>query len=182
MTPASFPRRLAAFFIDYAVIAAWLAALTAAAFATGLAQSDMDLHSLYDRLQRHALAFGTVTLPIVIGFAAFEASPLQGSPGKRLMGLRVVRVDGAPAGFGATLLRNALKFLPWEIAHLGIWHMPGRPFVDPPAAWNMALWIAALLVAAVYAASLAMGSRRTPYDRIAGVLVSRRYPASPDSA
>jgi uncharacterized RDD family membrane protein YckC len=174
MTPAPPLRRIGAFLVDYAVMAAWLAALTAASFASGFAETGFSLDTLGGRLQAHGLAFATVTAPIVVGFAALEASSLRGTLGKRALGLEVVRRDGAPAGFGRTLIRNAGKFLPWEIAHAGIWYMPGRPFVDEPAVWNLALQALALALAAVYAASIVVGARRTPYDRAAGLAVARR--------
>jgi len=60
---------------------------------------------------------------------------------------------------------------PWEVAHTAIWHTPGQPFVSPPAAWNVAGYTVALGGAAWYVAALFVGSRRTPYDHVAGTRV-----------
>jgi uncharacterized RDD family membrane protein YckC len=49
-------------------------------------------------------------------FVLFELLTGGRSPGKRATGLRVVRTDGGPIGFWASLLRNALRLidlLPW---------------------------------------------------------------------
>ena len=165
-------RRLLAFVVDYLVMAIWLALLTAAAFATG-APDRLSLDTPGGRIIAHLTMFATVTAPIILGFAIMEASPLRGTPGKRVLGLKVMRADGERAGFLRTLIRNGLKFLPWEAAHIAIWYAPGQPFVDRPAAWNVAVWIGALIVALVYATTLFSGAGRTPYDHAAGVTVRR---------
>lgn len=165
-------RRLLAFVVDYLVMAIWLALLTAAAFATG-APDRLGLETSGGRVIAHLTMFATVTAPIILGFAVMEASPLRGTPGKRILGLKVLRAEGDRAGFLRTLIRNGLKFLPWEAAHIAIWYAPGQPFVDPPAAWNMTVWTGALTVALIYVLSLFLGTGRTPYDRAAGLAVRR---------
>jgi uncharacterized RDD family membrane protein YckC len=50
-------------------------------------------------------------LDFVLYFVAFEALFDGRSPGKRLAGLRVVRVGGQPVGFLASLLRNLLRIV-----------------------------------------------------------------------
>lgn len=44
-------------------------------------------------------------------FPVLEASPLQGTPGKRLFAIKVVAANGARAGFGRALARNAAKLV-----------------------------------------------------------------------
>lgn len=166
-------RRLLAFGIDYLVIALWLAGLTAIAFVLE-APERLSLATPGGRIIAHLTMFAAVTAPIMVSFAALEASPLHGTIGKRLTGLRVMREGGGWPGCRRTLIRNVLKFLPWEAAHTAIWYAPGQPFVDPPAAWNLAVWAGALALALIYAASLFFGAGRTPYDRMAGVRVERK--------
>lgn len=172
MTGRAPMRRLLAFVVDYLVMAVWLALLTAAAFATG-APDRLGLETSGGRVIAHLTMFATVTAPVILGFAVMEASPLRGTPGKRILGLKVLRAEGGRAGFLRTLIRNGLKFLPWEAAHIAIWYAPGQPFIDPPAAWNMAVWTGALTVALIYVLSLFLGTGRTPYDRAAGLAVRR---------
>lgn len=162
-------RRILGFLIDNALIAAYLALLTALAFAFG-AGANAGVPD--NRLAAHALAFLTVTAPVIVGFALLEASPLQGTPGKWAVRLRVTDTESRRARFSATLVRNALKFLPWEIAHAGVWHMPGQPFVDPPGWPSLVAWSLSLALAGAYIVSLFTG--RTLYDRIAGLVVSPR--------
>ncbi|WP_339826136.1 RDD family protein [uncultured Arenimonas sp.] len=52
-------------------------------------------------------------------FIAFEASPWQASPGKRLAGLRVVRRDGGRPGPGRVALRFGAGAPSWLLLHVG---------------------------------------------------------------
>lgn len=63
-----------------------------------------------------ALAFALCSLPY---HALFEASRCQGSPGKRLLGLRVTDRGGAPPSLARSLLRNAAGALSWLTLNLG---------------------------------------------------------------
>lgn len=59
-----------------------------------------------------------LVLPFALFFGyhiVFETVGRRQSPGKRLLGLRVVRTDGSPVGFVASLIRNLIRivdFLP----------------------------------------------------------------------
>jgi uncharacterized RDD family membrane protein YckC len=113
----------------------------------------------------------TLTLPVVLYLALSEASQAQATLGKRVLSLRVTATDSRRPTLARSLVRSALKFAPWELAHAAIWHTPGQPFVSPPAPRNVAGHLIALGLAAWYAASLFVGDGRTPYDRVAGTLV-----------
>jgi uncharacterized RDD family membrane protein YckC len=52
--------------------------------------------------------------------AATEVLMQGRSPGKLLLGLRVVRVDGSPADTGELVLRNLLRFVDWMPALFGL--------------------------------------------------------------
>lgn len=62
------------------------------------------------------LAFALLSLP---WFAVFEASPWQATPGKRLLGLRVVDDDGLRPGYVRAALRQASGLLSWLSLNLG---------------------------------------------------------------
>jgi uncharacterized RDD family membrane protein YckC len=50
--------------------------------------------------------------------------PGGATPGKRLLGLRVLTVSGDRLTWPRSLLRTALKFtLPWELAHNAWWNL-----------------------------------------------------------
>jgi uncharacterized RDD family membrane protein YckC len=166
-------RRLIAFGVDYAVILGWIALITGAGF---LVRSVLDLRpsaplSDRDKLLGHALGLVTLTLPVLLYFALAEQSSWRGTPGKRRLGLEVGSVGGGSVPMGRSMLRSALKFAPWELAHTVIWHSPGQPFVSPPDHWGVVGYAVSLAVAAWYVASLFVGDGRTPYDRAAGTVV-----------
>ncbi len=168
-----FLRRIAAYLIDSITILAYLAAFTGIVLVTGLSLD------MFGRLgQWVAIAVG-VTLPVIVFFSMAEW--LMGrSPGKWALGLevRTQSSDMRPA-FLPALLRNGVKFLPWEIAHAGIWTIPGQPFIDPPAMHNIALFVLSWSVVLVQIGLVAMTGRGI-HDRAAGLLVVRRKP-TPDA-
>jgi len=172
-TGARGTQRVAAFAIDDTVIAAYIGLLTGAGFASrallhqqrGLPRTDTE------KIHDHAVAFLTLTLPVALYVALSEASRAQATFGKRAQRLRVTTTDGQRVPLGRSLVRAAVKFAPWELAHTALWQTPGQPFVSPPGVWNVAGHALALGGAAWYAAALFVGDRRTPYDHIAGTTV-----------
>jgi len=164
-------RRVATFLIDYLVVALWMGLLF-------LASGPLGLGALMGRSPalQHAAAFLTLTLPVLLYVAAFEASAWRGTVGRRLAGLRVERTDGERAGPLRTLVRNGVKLLPWEIAHAALHRVEGWPLDPaPPGPWHWAAWITALLLSTTWFATAMIGS--TPYDRLSGTVVRRRGPA-----
>src|SRR5579875_714607 len=170
---ASGGRRVAAFALDYAVIAAYIGLLAGLSLAVRAALHRRRALPWTDaaKMAGHAVAFLTLTVPVALYFALAEASRSRATPGKRALGLRVTTLDGGRVPLGRALLRSAVKFAPWEVAHTAIWHTPGQPFFSPPAAGNVVGYALALGGAAWYVGTLCVGDRRTPYDRIAGTLV-----------
>lgn len=62
------------------------------------------------------LAFTALT---VLWHGSFDASRWQASPGKRLLGLRVVAADGARPGVGRAFARQLAGALSWLVLNLG---------------------------------------------------------------
>jgi len=172
LAPASPWRRLAAYMIDYFVFIVPLLGL----LALGVwALFDFDPPIPTNAWVKHGIMILILTMPIVLYFACCESSPLQGTIGKRLMKVAVVDIHGHRATFKHTALRALLKFLPWEYFHAILWHWDGWP-TNPAPATNLQLMIIAIgwLILAWYVVSLFVGSRRTPYDRVAGTVVVTR--------
>src|SRR5512134_2234031 len=163
-------RRIAAFMIDWSILAAYLGALAAMVLIVARDRAQPP-QSLADRVQGQALAFAVATGPLILYFALMEASRWQATVGKRLLGLRVATLGGSRPTMRWTMLRALVKFAPWEICHTAIWHGAGRPFIDPPAALSMVVMVAAQLAALVYVVMLFVGSGRTLYDRASGTHV-----------
>lgn len=122
--------------------------------------------------QAHLLGFGALTLPVILYFALFEH--LEGATfGKRWLGLRVLGFRGGWAPLRCALLRNAIKFVPWELAHTAIYYVAGWPQAPAPLAlWQEALFYLSLGLAALYIVMLFVGGR-TLYDRLSETHVVR---------
>ena len=174
VTPASGWRRVAAYLIDYLVIAAYIALLTGASFASG-ASRWLDLALSGNPALGQLVAFVALTLPVTLYFAVSEASPWQGTLGKRALKLRVAAHGaGVRLSFRRALLRAALKFAPWELAHTVLWRVEGWPLESPqPTPIHWLGFALSLLWAGWYLLSLFVGSQRTLYDRAAASVVVR---------
>jgi len=168
-------RRLLAFLVDYGLMALYVAGLSVAGFAirSQLGVPSSAPPTFQQKLLAQALVFATVMLPILLYFAVSESSRWQATIGKRVLRLQVTDDHGGRPPLRRTLLRAVVKFAPWELAHTGVWHVPGTPFVSEPAAFSYGIWITALLLALWWFASIWLGDGRTPYDRIAGTVVTR---------
>jgi uncharacterized RDD family membrane protein YckC len=163
-----------AFAADYVVIVVWIAFVSTAGLVArsllGIRLEAMTTDA--DKIQGHAVGFTALTLPVMLYFAAAEHFPWRGTPGKRLLGLQVLSVDGfATAPLTRLLVRSALKFAPWELAHTVVWHSPGQPFVTGPDGWGVAGYAVSLAVVVLYVVCLFVGSGRTPYDWAARTIV-----------
>lgn len=84
---ASFGKRLAAFLVDLLLIGA--------------------LNSLFFLFH---LWYAAALLAIVY-FSVFEGSPMQATPGKKLLGIAVTGEKGAPVSFGTAILRTLCKVI-----------------------------------------------------------------------
>ena len=123
---------------------------------------------------RHLVGFFTLSLPMLAYFTLFEAGPRHASPGKRLLGIAVQSEEG-PVTTGQALLRNGLKFLPWEIVHTHMHINPAFLFSGETihAGWVLGVWLPCLAVV-VYVAMLFLApAGRTPYDLAARTCVAR---------
>ena len=174
---ASARRRLAAFAIDYLVIAAYIVVLTLVSLAVRSQIARVAVSALQAPWVFDLLAFLTLVLPVVLYFSLCEASRHQATWGKRRMGLAVVTTSGLRLTRGRSFLRSALKFLPWQIAHTSLFHIPGWPVaVETVPALAAAGVCLSMLLASISVVSLVPRvARCTPYDYIARTQVVRRH-------
>lgn len=160
-------RRIGAYLVDYGVILVWLAALFAMASLGWLTISIPEVFSTKARWIAQGQAFLMVTLPVCLYFILCEIAGRKATLGKRVMKLTV---EGRPA---KVILRNILKFAPWEMAHTGIWHGMDVPFGSAPTALGWSLFAISMGLSGLYLISLFIGDGRPPYDRLAGTRVTR---------
>ena len=69
--------------------------------------------------------FGLILLvaPDFLYFFLFEASYLRATPGKLLLHIKVIKIDGTNFNYKNSFLRSLVKFIPWEFAHFAIWQL-----------------------------------------------------------
>lgn len=147
--PSIVIKRIKAFGIDYLIIAIYIVFL----FGTTLLVSnlfDIPLENV-DTVKAELMGFFTLTLPVILYFTFSEAGRYAGSFGKRKFGLKVVLEKLGPAGFPQLLLRNCVKFLPWEVAHFFIFQLFYfvRTNTEPPA-WVLGGLVGSQVIAVIY--------------------------------
>ena len=149
-------RRLLAFLVDYGVMVLFVTVVSVAGFAirSQLGVTSSGPPTFQQKLLGQALVFATMMLPIMLYFALSESSRWQATIGKRVLRLQVTDDHGGRPPLLRTLLRAVVKFAPWELAHTGVWHVPGTPFVSEPAAFSYGIWFTALLLALWWFASI----------------------------
>lgn len=113
--PIKVAARIKELFIDWLVLSAYLILLLGAAMGIYFGLLDGIPH--FTELQSQLLITGTSVLPLVLIFAWQDFR--GGSFGKRKAGLTV---HFERRSFGASLVRNAIKFLPWQLGHMGTAH------------------------------------------------------------
>ena len=174
-------RRAGAFAIDWGVIVVWGTLLFAAVLVAnrGL-PPDPGGPS-----RSQAIAFVSMTLPVLLYFTIAESSRAGGTLGKRLVGLRVVdarstrEAAGGATGeiggrvpFGRALVRNAIKFAPWELGHTVAQQSAYSGDSGMSLGW-LVVAVVAMAGPFVWLVTI-LRSGRTPYDRMAGTVVVRR--------
>ena len=106
-------RRVLAFAADWLVVVLWGGLL----FAAVRIASGNNPPRPENPWTAQLIGLLTMTVPVTLYFALAESSAWQASLGKRLLGLVVASETGERLSFGPALLRNAIKFVPWEFGH-----------------------------------------------------------------
>ncbi|MFW6084325.1 MAG: RDD family protein [Gemmatimonadota bacterium] len=174
--------RIKAFAFDYLLIAGYLVVLLGVG--TFLTFGPVEIgwrEFMSEPAQADFVAFLLTVLPVTLYFALSEASGARATRGKRRAGIEVVGRNGERIDLARSLIRSGLKFLPWQLAHTAMFHVPGFPVSpDDPPAWNTAMLVVAWSLVAVYVVGLTrIGGGRTLYDRLAGTIVRRSDPTPP---
>ena len=160
-------RRLLAFAIDWLVVVLWGGVLLAAVMiATSGNPPRPD-----NPWKAQAIGFLSMTAPVTLYFAFCESSAMRASLGKRILGLVVTREMGGRLLFSSSLLRNALKFVPWELGHT-VAQQAGYSTEGGFPAWVWGPAAVSLVGPAWWVVSM-IATGRTPYDRWALARVAR---------
>jgi uncharacterized RDD family membrane protein YckC len=176
MAVASPWRRIAAWMLDYLLIAAYLVLLAAASL--GLLASpggSSFAAAMRQPIPAELIEILTLTGPVVLYFALMEASPWQATLGKRAFGILVVGPLGTRLTVGRALVREGVRFLPWELSHALIWRAVLSPQRNSPTTLEAVGFAVVYMLVFAYLVSLFVGAQhRTIYDRIAGSRVMRK--------
>lgn len=113
--PISAKQRFKEIGIDYLVILAYLAVL--AVVNVGIYFLIFRGIPAFTPMQSHMLSFFTSVLPIVLWFSYLDWKKPHGTFGKRFARLHVSYTD---VSYWRSLVRNIVKFLPWQMAHIGV--------------------------------------------------------------
>lgn len=153
-------RRILAFGLDYLLIVIYALFLLIITKVIGF---EKELSPIEGQL----LGFITLTLPVYFYFFWTEKSNSRATWGKRIMKISVY-CDHIPESRGI-LLRNILKFLPWEIAHFGVhWvvHYSALDKVPPIWVW-LALIIPQIIVFGYFLSLFLYKGKSSAYDMLA---------------
>jgi uncharacterized RDD family membrane protein YckC len=110
------------------------------------------------------------SVPTWTYFILSDSSASGATVGKRLLGLRVVRVTGERVGMARALARTAVKVLPWETAHLSAFALSTG--ADDSGLWPMmGLSIANGLAVVYFVVAACTRGRRSVHDYVAATEV-----------
>lgn len=172
----TFGTRILAFLWDYVLIAGYLIVLVGMSY---LAKPFLTPLFTANPLTAELAGFVCITFPVYLYFALCEGSASNATWGKRKRRIAVVGVNGQPIGLGRSLLRSALKFIPWELSHFTIWHTV-LPSAYPESVIS-ALFAAVYGLLLVYLLCAFMSKKKqTLYDMLAGTVVVRKEQLSVD--
>ena len=151
--------------MDWLLIALWGGTV----FGVVILSSAGALPEPTDPWRGQAIGLITMTAPVTLYFALCESSRMRASFGKRAAGLIVADHAGARLSFARALVRNALKFVPWELGHMVAWQAASSGDAGPPA-W---VWVPAVTanVVVLWWLGTMLATGTTPYDRWAGTQI-----------
>lgn len=155
-------KRILAWIIDWVLIILYACLL----FGTMMILASLGIVKLEELhpVQGQLIGFLTLTLPVVLYFILFEIGRSHATPGKRAMKIEVI---GTPLTTGQIILRNVIKFLPWELAHAGILWINYINSPETPL-WIWFLLIGPQVVVIVYFMTMvATKGSRSLYDLLA---------------
>lgn len=168
--PAGLWIRIRAFAIDYLVIVAYLALLTALVWTINLVFPDISQALFDDPLSGQITIIAVFTMPVTLYFAMFDSSLWQATLGKRWRNLRVIRLNGESLDRKRALGRELLKFIPWELAHTCMWQIRFSP-QEPSPIITVGFALVWILVVVNIISLLISPTHQTLYDWFSGSYV-----------
>lgn len=156
-------KRILAFGFDYFVIISYAIILF---LLSNFLLKDINFNSLF---YNQLLSFSTLTLPVFLYFYFSEKSYRKATFGKRLLKIKVCAFDTNKRD--NIFLRNFVKFLPWEIAHIGvyqIYYFENNNLESPLYVWIL-LIVPQIIVLIYFINILKSKGKSSFYDKISNV-------------
>jgi uncharacterized RDD family membrane protein YckC len=161
-----FPQRFIAFVLDFIIIGIYILFLLGVGIGINAMSGGIAL--LASPIAMNILAFITIIMPVVLYSSLQESSTYHATLGKRWVKIKVVNLQGTRLSAWQTFLRSAIKFLPWQLAHMSVIYL--RFGYNSPIFMIEALISQGLVI--VYIVFLLFVKRhQTPYDLISGTYV-----------
>lgn len=159
-------KRMLAWMIDWLIILVYATLL----FGTTMALTFFNVIQVekVHPVKGQLLGFLTLTLPVILYCILFEVGSKHATPGKRIL---KIEVTGTPLTSREIILRNILKFIPWELAHAGVLWVNYINTPETPV-WIWLLLIVPQVLVVIYSmAVVATKGSRSVYDMLAGTRV-----------
>jgi uncharacterized RDD family membrane protein YckC len=120
------------------------------------------------------IGFLTLTLPVITYSYLTENSKWKATIGKRILNLIVLTNENKKTK--SILLRNVLKYLPWELAHTGVhWIIYFESIGRETPIWTWAILIIPQAIVFIYFISIMLSKGQSSiYDRISGTRLQLR--------
>ncbi len=164
-------RALVSRLVDYGLVvggSAGLQFLTSAAFGVPSPRWFEE-----DTWRLSAWAGLTMSVPLWTYFTLMDAGPSSATLGKRWMGIEVRKDDGSRLTVTRSLLRTAVTFVGWELAHVSMF-VPRNFVTDTPAAWqSIGLSVATAWLLADFVVTIVTRGRKGLADVIVGTHLVR---------
>ena len=159
-------KRLSAFLLDFLIIGAYILVLLGIGIGFNVLTGGTSL--LASPIAMNILAFVILVLPVILYFALQESSVHQATFGKRRAKIKVANNQGGRIDFWQALVRSAIKFLPWQLAHMSVIYV----WYSHQSSFSLFAVFVAEGLAIVYVIGLWFSKKhRTLYDLITGTFV-----------
>lgn len=161
-------RRIVASIVDFGFIIIYAILLFLCA---DLIFSIFHLQASGDPVVGQLIGFLTLTLPVIMYSYFTERGNWRGTIGKKLLRLVVQKDESRSAN--SILLRNIMKYLPWELAHTGVhWVFFYSSNNSETPIWVWAALVLPQVLFLVYFVSvLTSGGESSIYDRTASTRI-----------
>lgn len=159
-------KRIFAWMIDWTIILLYAGAV----FGVTMALSSFGVVSIgaIHPVKGQIIGFFSLTVPIVLYCILLEAGTRHATLGKRIM---KIEVTAEQLTVREIVIRNILKFIPWEVAHAGVLWVNYINTPQTPLWIWLLLIIPQVLVIAYFISVIATKGSRSLYDMVVGTSV-----------